>query len=316
MNVPNVVNCASSAVDPASGLVCADINCCRCGYNLRTLLETGRCPECGAPVGVSTRGNFLQYADPDWVSQVAKGLSIVFAMIIASIAINAGGMTAVAIPGGLHAVIGAIITGAEIYGVWLMTEPDPSGIGEEKNMSARKLVRGLSVVAAGTALSQLLAYAVSGRLSAPADKVLAVVVVVSTLAKCVAFLVRFSYFAIIARRIPHKKIVDRSVMLRKATIFCFLLTVIGSISLGVSSIVLPTSTIAAVCNTITFTASLPAGIGYLIISVWTILIVAQLQKAVAAEARRARRNLTWSTHVARGQTLLRPIHEDPISDRR
>ena len=69
MEIPRAEQRLPGVVDPVSGLVVIDLSCRRCGYNLRTLAEAGRCPECGSPVGLSTRGNFLQFADPDWVAR-------------------------------------------------------------------------------------------------------------------------------------------------------------------------------------------------------------------------------------------------------
>ena len=65
----------------ADGRVCVDAPCLNCGYNLRTLLTTGLCPECGQPVMPSLRGDLLRFAPPRWVRGLARGtLLILIAM--------------------------------------------------------------------------------------------------------------------------------------------------------------------------------------------------------------------------------------------
>ena len=56
-----------------AGTVVVDQTCRRCGYNLRGLHRDGRCPECGAPVGLSIKGDLLRFAHPDWVEELARG---------------------------------------------------------------------------------------------------------------------------------------------------------------------------------------------------------------------------------------------------
>ena len=42
-----------AADTPSRDVIAADLPCCRCGYNLRTLALDDRCPECGFPAGRS-----------------------------------------------------------------------------------------------------------------------------------------------------------------------------------------------------------------------------------------------------------------------
>ncbi len=48
--------------------------CIVCGYDLRASPPEGRCPECGAAVERSLHGDWLRYADQDWLRAVHLGL--------------------------------------------------------------------------------------------------------------------------------------------------------------------------------------------------------------------------------------------------
>ena len=51
----------------------ADVPCVHCGYDLRTHAPDALCPECGAPVAHSLRGDLLSAADPLWLARVCRG---------------------------------------------------------------------------------------------------------------------------------------------------------------------------------------------------------------------------------------------------
>ena len=123
---------ASSETGPASSTEVRDeIACKRCGYNLRGLREDGRCPECGTAVGLSVRGDLLQFSDPAWVETVARGMYIILWGILAHIIVAVLSVVLSAMlgrggsgPGQWLGLIPALIT---FYGSWLLTMPDPSG---------------------------------------------------------------------------------------------------------------------------------------------------------------------------------------------
>ena len=55
-----------------------DLSCIHCGYNLRGLDETGKCPECGTAIADSLRGDLLEFADPDWLDKIKLGVIVRF----------------------------------------------------------------------------------------------------------------------------------------------------------------------------------------------------------------------------------------------
>ena len=124
--------------------VAADTPCRHCGYNLRGLAPEGRCPECGTPIGLAVHGDLLGYADPVWVARLARGAGCMLAGLIISTVVNVfGGCVASYRVGGLPAArfvdfLGGLLG---LYGAWLLTSPDPSGIGEDPHLTARRLVR-------------------------------------------------------------------------------------------------------------------------------------------------------------------------------
>lgn len=71
------------SVDGGEMVVAGDVGCVRCGYNLRTLLEGGRCPECGLGVGVSVayaREHLKAFRAPGrvvWAAGVGAGMAAV-----------------------------------------------------------------------------------------------------------------------------------------------------------------------------------------------------------------------------------------------
>ena len=129
------------AVD-AAGLVAADVPCRRCSYNLKGLSPAGRCPECGAPVGVAVHGDLLRYGDPQWLRGLSKGAALAFWGVFVSGAVTVAGGIVAAMTVPLVAPLADLAGGLMyLYGAWLLTEPDPSGLGEDKYGRARQVIR-------------------------------------------------------------------------------------------------------------------------------------------------------------------------------
>lgn len=128
----------------AAGRINVDLPCKRCGYNLRTMMPDGRCPECATAVGQALHGDYLKFADPAWVQKLASGINWIIAGTI--IAAVAGGLIGVwfARSGTQPSLISLFVTPLgfiALFGYWRVTSPDPSGFGEKGNVSARILTR-------------------------------------------------------------------------------------------------------------------------------------------------------------------------------
>jgi Zn finger protein HypA/HybF involved in hydrogenase expression len=67
---------APSAVDE-HGRVAVDALCLTCGYNIRGLEATGRCPECGVAIANSVRGSYLRFAGVEVLGRMASGAMLI-----------------------------------------------------------------------------------------------------------------------------------------------------------------------------------------------------------------------------------------------
>lgn len=125
------------------GAVSADVPCRKCQYNLRGLAVDGRCPECGTPVGLSTRGDYLRYSDPAWVASLRTGVQLMlWAIVVSILGAVVGGIVARAIGSRLLPTLISSAGGLlSVAGGWLLTTPDPSGLGEDRYGTSRKVIR-------------------------------------------------------------------------------------------------------------------------------------------------------------------------------
>ena len=51
----------------------SDLPCAACGYNLRTILINGRCPECGTEVAETLKSGILACSSPRWLRNIGAG---------------------------------------------------------------------------------------------------------------------------------------------------------------------------------------------------------------------------------------------------
>ncbi len=126
----------------ASATVDDDRACARCGYNLRGLSPDGRCPECGALVARSLHGNFLRYADADWLEKLRLATRVKLWNIVLSLFLGIGVGILV---GGLPREIKLLVaSAAALVGVWasfLITTQEPRIALKEDPVTWRRAIR-------------------------------------------------------------------------------------------------------------------------------------------------------------------------------
>lgn len=132
---------------PQPTFVARDTPCRKCGYNLRGLPIDRRCPECGTPVGLSVQGDLLRYCHPHFVAALARGVSLILSgtliaivgsIFLAITVVATGRVMAATLFVGIIPLAGHVMT---VVGAWLLTVPDPSGLGEDRYGTARKVIR-------------------------------------------------------------------------------------------------------------------------------------------------------------------------------
>jgi hypothetical protein len=135
-----------------------DIDCRRCGYNLRGLNVDGRCPECTTPVGRSVHGDVLQFCDPEWVDRLAGGMRlyvfvIMFGILFGLVAglgvaismVTTGGMPAPVVFGLI--MFSGIFVAIQLLVYWKITAPDPGRDETAHPITARAVARFALIVA-------------------------------------------------------------------------------------------------------------------------------------------------------------------------
>ena len=236
-----------------TGTLVVDETCRRCGYNLRGLQRDGRCPECGSAVGLSLQGDLLRFADPNWLDRLARGSSFILnglaaALLVAIVAAAVEGVARDATTEVISApaeVFLAVCTAVLVftlvvfyYGVWLMTSPDPTRVGEDLYATSRKLVRtALLIGIANKALQEGLAPLT---LPGAVDLLLKIIDMLAQLAFLVGFLAYLRYLVKLALRIPDQALSKRARFLFLAFIITplaggLLMIVVGVILAGLTT---------------------------------------------------------------------------------
>lgn len=217
------------------GAISLDLHCRLCGYNLRGLQSDGRCPECGTPVGRSTYGDLLRYSDPNWLAKLGRGANLVlWGILIAILSGIGGGIIGAASGahpiGSLIGFAGGIITW---IGTWLLTEPDPSTIGEDVYGLARRIVRiTLFVAVASQMLAVLLEVAV---LPPPVVLLLTLAIMAAQLVGVVGMFYQLVYLEKLADRVPDESLARRSRGLRRFLVIMLPLLIVFVAGLAITA---------------------------------------------------------------------------------
>ncbi len=199
-----------------NGFIVADRPCLQCGYNLRGLSHLGNCPECNTPASLALQGDMLRFADPSWLDTLARGCSLylwgLLAVVCVSMAVGIAS-TFLGVPklGQVGGFLGSLVM---IYGLWLLTHPDPSGITEERNGKARKWVR-ISIVY-GLCQGFLSLILMTFNLPPAAGYALILIGIAGLVMQTIGDVARFFYLKGLAERIPNPDHANRAKLIARA----------------------------------------------------------------------------------------------------
>jgi hypothetical protein len=194
----------------------ADTPCRKCGYNLRGLLTDAQCPECGVIVAASISGDLLRYCPPDWVAALARGVKFILAGVVVTIF---GGILAIILKAVLDPLASVVtpltnLAGYALFviGSWLVTTPDPSGSGEDKYGTARKIIRITLLI--GVANQLLLAERRIVALPRTVEQIVQCIGAIAGLIGIIGLIAQLQYFQKLAGRIPDPSLGARAKFLK------------------------------------------------------------------------------------------------------
>ncbi|MBU0640865.1 MAG: hypothetical protein KKB50_18520, partial [Planctomycetes bacterium] len=123
-----------------TGTIESFLACRRCAHNLRGQPSAGRCPQCGAAIGLSRAGDLLRYADPAWVDRMARGLRFVLLGLTLTVLWSAlvALLTIHPLLGRPVLVVGGLLA---LHGVWLLTTSEPHSLDERRYARLRRTIR-------------------------------------------------------------------------------------------------------------------------------------------------------------------------------
>jgi hypothetical protein len=276
-----------------AGVLEQDVPCRKCSYNLRGLSIDGRCPECNTAVGYSIKGDLLQFSDPVWVDKLARGVSLILWGIVVWIGAAIFTVIVAAVtktsPVLLGALIGLAAHALFIYGSWLLTEPDPSGVGEDQYGISRKIIRVTIVIGAVQAVINL-----TSRFGGASMPFLQVIGLCAGLVGAVGVVSWLYYFERLAQRIPDLALSKRAHYLMYGLGISY--TLMLFLQLGIA--VLGRGTMRAAGMTGAGCAGAIVVVVVFILGIDYLFFLIKLAKRFRAEAQIARQ--TWSSAGAAG----------------
>ncbi len=225
-----------------------DHGCMTCGYSLRGLAQSTKCPECGTPVADSLRGDLLFYRNTDYIHTLKKGLSLILNGILVQLIVTIFGGIGIAmlsaaavatvppfvmdfvIPG-----VGTAVSAVILLGWWWFTAQDP-GVANQDEPKARLVVRGAVIASLVIAIAALLVpFLPSSPSQFGAREAIAIVLGIgSTAAFATQFFAGMLYVRGMARRLPNEKIYKRA---KSRMIACPIWYTVGILLIGLGPLI-------------------------------------------------------------------------------
>ncbi len=268
---------ATGIVDSASHCVIADLGCRKCGYNLRTLHEDGHCPECGALVGLSTRGDLLQYASPDWLTKLVTGLRLnvwaTIASFFVSLVVSLLATFSVPLPFTITGIINISLIGIGVWAIWLITEPAPTESLRPNKKNIRRNLRSIAILGGLIALTECAISAIIEFNNGLPISLLIAVSIASHFINQLGFVLSFILFEFFANRIPKEGLAKSAKRL-----------IIGlAISFLALFVFMTLMKIIALPPLAVLIFGLPSVLGSLIFLIWAVIFMFRLIRAIDIE---------------------------------
>jgi len=266
-----------SAKPIQSSTIDSDLPCRQCGYNLRGLMGSGACPECGHAVAESARRNLLRDSDPSYATNLEA------AVVLMIIGLGLSGFSAALLPPTLLVdyldvqswtalavvliVVAILVMSA---GLWKLTSIDPAVFDDRRREHKRRLVRVTMVMGTLTQLIGLVILFSSGDESMfPPPMLDRFLLWMFLLANAVALITcafaTFGYLRMMSWRIPDKALARRFELLRWGFGIPFsvlTLATAGEITISFSGSAALLDDHVVVANTVVWAITVLAGLFY------------------------------------------------------
>ena len=230
------------------GVVVDGVGCTNCGYNLGGLPAGGACPECGAPIERSLRGDRLVHMSAGYLASLHRGAFLVLTaifcwLLVMFLRIFSGLATAVLgsspVPGGETVLSTAqlALSVVLVIGWWMLSAPMPSLAGLAGADKRRRWVRGLLVASVAVIAARASLYVLVSLWPASPLGLLYVAAGVSLLSSLVSlagYVVQMLYLAWLADRVPD------AAMLKRARLLVWLgpvLSTVGIVLVGLGPLI-------------------------------------------------------------------------------
>lgn len=233
----------------AGGVVVPGVACVDCGYDLAGLHEHGKCPECGASIERSLKGDLLLHASPEYLASLHRGSVIVLTIILlqvltifATFGLAMASGLIQAVPTG-WAWMDLVIVGVQfvlsamlVWGWWLLSAPQPSLAEKPWVDKARRWVRYVLLANIALLAGQATVHAVmyAGFTQNALYITYIGLEIGSTLIWLAAYVVHAIYLGWLAKRIPDAAMHKRAKLLMW---LCPLLSTVGIILIGLGPLI-------------------------------------------------------------------------------
>ncbi len=279
----------------ASGHIDQDCACVSCGYNLRGLDPDRVCPECATPISRSIRGDYLRFSDPKWVRLLASGMNWVLLGLLFSIMSCFGYVETLKVlivrnplPDVRTLGIGIIVQSIYLVGFWAVTTPDPAYLIRETEITMRRIVRLWGIVSfVVNPIEQAI-------LMEPLGMGAAAIILSKCVVGVIGFLATSTYFVQLARRIPDHELARQTRVVMWGLAVCLLLILVG-VSLLFAMGFRHIGMVAQGVDEVLGIAVTVALIGFVIFSIWTIVLAVRYRTAFRKAAEQAR--VSWASET-------------------